>query len=118
MDSIAKRRARASITGALPLDAAKILVERGTKPAGNGVTWSADPKILAPRFRLSEEVQKSLVKGIRCPHAVVVVQDGLFKAGSLGLPLFSMVWRFVVATGILPPPMQIQETMLVAGRLT
>mmetsp|Transcript_11802 Transcript_11802/g.18526 ORF Transcript_11802/g.18526 Transcript_11802/m.18526 type:complete len:206 (-) Transcript_11802:1359-1976(-) len=100
LESIAKRRSRASVvSGILPLDCAELLVKRGTKPAKGGLTWTADPKILAPRFRLSEDVQKNLIRGIKCPHAVVVVKNGLFGAGALGLPLFGRLWRVAVILG-------------------
>lgn len=53
--------------GCLPLDAARVLVERGTRPdERGGLTWSADPNLLLPsKTRFEEGSIQAMIRSIK-----------------------------------------------------
>jgi len=49
------------------------------------------------RIRPSEPMVSAILSGIRCPQALVLARDGLFKGANLPkAPLFSVAWSVVV----------------------
>ncbi|MBB1088805.1 alpha/beta hydrolase [Lysobacter sp. SG-8] len=49
-------------------DAARLLVERGTRPVDGGYCWSSDPRLMLPTFLRPTEAQiRDLVAAITCP---------------------------------------------------
>jgi hypothetical protein len=59
----------------LSREAARILVERGVKPVGGGLTWSTDPRLmLASPVRYTEEQILAVLRGIRTPTGLILAQ--------------------------------------------
>lgn len=57
---------------ALSEPVARLLVERGTRAAEGGFTWSSDPRLTLPSFtRLTEAQVADLVAGIECPVRLI-----------------------------------------------
>lgn len=53
-------------------DAARLLVERGVRRAGDGWEWSSDPRLTLPTMvRMTDEQVRALIAGIDCPVRVV-----------------------------------------------
>jgi len=100
IEDCAQRRAKMNLVGALPLEAARILVSRGAKedPRG-GFMWASDPELLIPsRFRLDEGSVQAFVSAIRSPMLLVFAQDGLFRRfAMLGSKPFTARWCITVA---------------------
>eukprot|EP00283_Hemiselmis_rufescens_P005336 CAMPEP_0173425492 /NCGR_PEP_ID=MMETSP1357-20121228/5194_1 /TAXON_ID=77926 /ORGANISM="Hemiselmis rufescens, Strain PCC563" /LENGTH=351 /DNA_ID=CAMNT_0014388947 /DNA_START=122 /DNA_END=1177 /DNA_ORIENTATION=- len=99
LEECAQRRATMNLVGALPIDAARILVSRGAKedPRG-GFTWASDPELLIPsRFRLDEGSVQAYVSAIRSPMLLVFANDGLFRRFSVFGTPFTARWCLTVA---------------------
>ena len=81
LDACAQRRAKQNMAGPMSVEDAHVLVARGTKPSpsGAGLVWTADAGIMKTRIRPSEPMVTEILSGIRCPHALVLARDGLFK---------------------------------------
>ena len=66
---------RARATGrvvAVSEGAARLLVERGVRPAAGGWEWSSDPRLTLPTMvRMTEAQVRALVAGIECPTRVI-----------------------------------------------
>jgi pimeloyl-ACP methyl ester carboxylesterase len=59
----------------LSREAARILVERGVKPVGGGLTWSTDPRLtLASPVRYTEEQILAVLRGVRAPTGLILAQ--------------------------------------------
>jgi len=57
---------------ALDAQSARLLVERGTRKAGDGYVWSSDPRLMLPSFRyLSLSQVEALMSAIECPARVI-----------------------------------------------
>lgn len=57
----------------LSASAARLLVERGTRPVAGGFVWSSDPRLtLTSAIRLTEEQVRNYLCGIRCPARLVL----------------------------------------------
>lgn len=53
--------------------AARLLVERGTKPVPGGFVWSSDPRLtLTSAIRLTESQIRDYLRGIQCPARLVL----------------------------------------------
>lgn len=73
-------KARMAGVGKITLEAARILVERGTREVEGGYVWSSDPRLLEPSLlRFSEEQVEAIMSGIECPVQLVVGEDGYFR---------------------------------------
>eukprot|EP00961_Rhodomonas_salina_P083280 1118688-Rhodomonas_salina.1 len=98
LEAAAERRATMNMVGTLPLDAAKVLVQRGTKQTEDGFVWSSDPACLASfREAPREEFMQEMLSQIKCPTLLVVADDGLWKKMALfGTRLFSTRWYIAV----------------------
>ncbi|NLA67876.1 MAG: alpha/beta hydrolase, partial [Gammaproteobacteria bacterium] len=91
LEPAVRARARA---GGLDEAAARLLVERGTRPVDGGWTWSSDPRLTLPTMvRMTEAQVEDLVAGITCPTRVVFADpaqpylpDGLRRARAALLP--------------------------------
>jgi len=67
-------RARAQ-AGEMSLDAARILVTRGTRPVAGGYVWSSDPRLtLASPQRYVEAQILALLSGIRAPTRLILAE--------------------------------------------
>mmetsp|Transcript_23544 Transcript_23544/g.54776 ORF Transcript_23544/g.54776 Transcript_23544/m.54776 type:complete len:366 (+) Transcript_23544:145-1242(+) len=99
LEECAKRRAKMNLVGALPVDAASILVSRGAKedPRG-GFTWASDAELLIPsRFRLDEGSVQAYLSSIRSPMLLIFAQDGLFRRFSVFGSPFTPRWCLTTA---------------------
>lgn len=68
--------------GMFPLGhaAAKALTERGVIAQAGGVSWSTDPRLLAPSMiKLSREYLHAFVNHVRSPIKLLLAEDGLPK---------------------------------------
>lgn len=75
-DAMAARLMQAS--PGLGSEAARILVERGTKEVPGGFTWRSDPRLRGPSiFRLSREQVYAFLDRVACPTLVVRAAQGL-----------------------------------------
>ena len=102
LQACAVHRAKQTVAGAITVDQARVLAERGTMPSRcrEGIVWTADAGIMQTRVRPSEPFVAAVLDGIQCPQAFVLARDGLFKTCSLPhLPLFSVMWGLVVCLG-------------------
>ena len=62
----------------LPLDAAKLLVQRGTTAVEGGYTWSTDTRLRTPSaLRFTEEHVLSFLGAITAPSLLVLGDDGM-----------------------------------------
>jgi len=102
LEAAAQRRAKMNLVGSLPIEAARILCSRGTKPApsGSGLVWASDPELLAPsRFRIEEATMQYMISQIKCPMLLLYSQDGFlryYNLSVLGLRTFSFPWCVVI----------------------
>ena len=59
--------------GALPVPAARALVERGVDPVPGGWSWSSDPRLTLPTpVRMHEAQIRALLAQLRCPLQVLL----------------------------------------------
>lgn len=66
------------MVGSLAERSARRLVERGMKPAAEGVTWRSDPKLRLPSpMRLTLQQVQSFLKRIACPTLVIRAEQGM-----------------------------------------
>jgi len=78
-------RARLAGVGKISIDAARILVDRGTVPvdpeqANGEVIWSSDPRLLEPSLvRFSEQQVSVIMGGIECPVQLITGESGYFR---------------------------------------
>lgn len=64
--------------GDLSHDAARLLVERATVAAEDGIRWRSDPRLRLPSpYRLSEEHALAFLGAIRAPALLIAADDGL-----------------------------------------
>lgn len=72
----AAERLRAASPG-LAEEAARLLVERGTKEVAGGVLWRADPRLraLSP-MRMTEEHVHAFLRAVRCPTLLLRAREG------------------------------------------
>ncbi|MBT6175965.1 MAG: alpha/beta hydrolase [Deltaproteobacteria bacterium] len=62
----------------LPLEAARLLVERGTKQVAGGYTWSTDGRLKTPSsLRLSEEHVLAFLQAIAAPSLLILGESGM-----------------------------------------
>mmetsp|Transcript_76440 Transcript_76440/g.124264 ORF Transcript_76440/g.124264 Transcript_76440/m.124264 type:complete len:374 (+) Transcript_76440:95-1216(+) len=105
LEECADRRSKMNIAGALCIDAARKLVERGAKKVQKteareeGFMWASDPQLLAPsRVRVDELSCQNILESISCPSVVVFAGDGMWKkAQFMKTRLFTIPWAFAVA---------------------
>lgn len=73
-------RVRMSGIGRIGLDAARLLVERGTTAVEGGYSWTSDPRLMEPSLlRFSEEQVQALFQGIGCPVCLICGDTGYFS---------------------------------------
>lgn len=75
-----ERMARARARGRFPvaLEAARLLVERGSEAVDEGYVWRHDPRLLAPSaVRLSEAQVAAFLQRIQSPSLVCLTADGI-----------------------------------------
>ncbi len=73
-------KARMAGVGKISIEAARTLVDRGTREVEGGYVWSSDPRLLEPSLlRFSEAQVAAIMGGIECPVQLVVGEDGYFR---------------------------------------
>ena len=73
-------KARMAGVGKISMEAARVLVGRGTRAVEGGYEWSSDPRLLEPSLlRFSEAQVAAIMGGIECPVQLVVGEDGYFR---------------------------------------
>lgn len=71
-------RARARGRYPVPLEAARMLVERGSRAREDGFVWRHDPQLLAPSvMRLTEEQVDAFLARIRVPTLACMTSEGI-----------------------------------------
>ena len=75
LETVARARQAAGI--GLSLEAARLLVKRGTHAVSGGVTWRGDPRVTfkSPMY-FSEEQILAFLEGIQAPTLLIVGEDG------------------------------------------
>lgn len=71
-------RARARGRFPVPLEAARMLVERGSRALEDGFVWRHDPQLLAPSvMRMTEEQVDAFLTRIRVPALACITSEGI-----------------------------------------
>ena len=75
--------ARMKGVGAVSLEAAELLAQRGLMPVPGGYTWRTDSRLTLPSpLRLSWAHAQAFVRALQCPVSLVLAEQGMMSAQS------------------------------------
>jgi pimeloyl-ACP methyl ester carboxylesterase len=74
-------QARMRGVGAVSLEAAELLAQRGLMPVPGGYTWRTDSRLTLPSpLRLTQAHAQAFVQALKCPARLVLAEQGLLQA--------------------------------------
>ena len=74
-------QARMRGVGAVSLEAAELLAQRGLMPVPGGYTWRTDSRLTLPSpLRLTQAHALAFVRALKCPARLVLAEQGMLQA--------------------------------------